>query len=185
MTRASVLSLATVLLLSSVSAAGVGRYRVLRSEEGAGRIDVIAERASLFAVTRSMQIHVRKPIVVDLERDRMLNLVLLSLDPLVALQRISEHAGLVLTEEQQRYVLRDAGEPVLTIDVKEEEVRVILTSIQEQCGIRNLMVDPKVQGRGTFLFHEVPCSVGIRKIFQSIGLRGTIEPNSILRVTPR
>ena len=36
----------------------------------------------------------------------------------------------------------------VTLDVKDEDVRDILKSMQKQCGIKNLAIDPQVAGRG-------------------------------------
>jgi hypothetical protein len=74
-------------------------------------------------------------------------------------------------------------ELLVTLDVKNEEVRTVLRSLQKQCGIRNLVIDPDVQGSGgTFYFRDVPCSVAFRAVFHSFGLAGSIEPGSMVAV---
>lgn len=74
----------------------------------------------------------------------------------------------------------------MSLDVKDEEVRTILRSLQKQCGIRNLVIDPDVQGSGgTFYFRDVPCSSAFRAVFHSFGLAGTFEPGSMVAVSGR
>ena len=72
----------------------------------------------------------------------------------------------------------------VTLDVKDGEARVILKSMQKQCGIKNLIIDPDVQGSGTFYFREVPCDTAFRAVFRTLGLTGQIEPN-VVTVEPR
>lgn len=69
----------------------------------------------------------------------------------------------------------------LSIDVKDAEVRAIFATVKVQCGIRNVIIDRDVSGKGTFLFRDVPCEQAIRTITASLGLGFEIEP-SYLRV---
>lgn len=75
--------------------------------------------------------------------------------------------------------------PSVTLDVKDEDVRVILTSMQKQCGIRNLLIDKEVAGQGTLYFREVPCGQAFRTVFAQFGLTGQIEPNLVHVATRR
>lgn len=77
-----------------------------------------------------------------------------------------------------------AAEPTVTLDVKDEDVRVILKSMQKQCGIRNLLVDKEVSGKGMIYFREVPCATAFRTVFRQFALKGQMEPN-IVTVEPR
>jgi type II secretory pathway component HofQ len=72
----------------------------------------------------------------------------------------------------------------VTLDVKDADVRVILKSMQKQCGIKNLLIDKDVQGAGTILFREVPCENAFRVVMMQFGLTGQIEPNIVV-VEPR
>ncbi len=72
----------------------------------------------------------------------------------------------------------------VTLDVKDEDVRVILKAMQQQCGIKNLLIDKEVAGKGTILFNEVSCPTAFRVVMMQFGLSGTIEPN-IMVVEPR
>ncbi len=63
-----------------------------------------------------------------------------------------------------------AKPPAVTLDVKDEDVRVILKSMQKQCAIKNLIIDPNVSGSGTFYFKDVPCRTAFDVVFRTMGL---------------
>ena len=71
-------------------------------------------------------------------------------------------------------------EHTVTLDVKDAEVREILRSMARQCAIRNLVVDPDVQGKGTFFFEKVPCQVAFPTVFRSLGIDASSQPNSVV-----
>jgi len=73
----------------------------------------------------------------------------------------------------------DEKQPTVTLDVKDEDVRVILQSMKEQCGIRNLLIDKDVQGKGLVYFRDVPCETAFRTVFHQFGLTGQVEPNLV------
>lgn len=58
----------------------------------------------------------------------------------------------------------------VTLDVKDEEVHAILKSMQQQCAIKNLVIDPGVSGKGTFYFHDVPCPRAFDVVLRTMGL---------------
>lgn len=70
-----------------------------------------------------------------------------------------------------------AAERTVTLDVKDADVRVVLKSMQQQCGIRNLLIDREVQGETTILFRKVPCTTAFRVVFRQFGLTGQIAKN--------
>ena len=72
-----------------------------------------------------------------------------------------------------------AAEPrTVTLDVKDAELRDVLKSMQKQCGIRNMILDPDVKGSGaTLKFREVPCALAFRVVLRQFGLTGRIEPS--------
>lgn len=105
--------------------------------------------------------------------------------PLDALRALVAAAHLELVSDNSGLWVRDAKEPSVTIDVKDADVRTILTSMQRQCGIRNLMIDPDVQGKGTFLFRNVPCQTAFATVFKSLGLTSTTYDNSVIAVNGR
>lgn len=77
------------------------------------------------------------------------------------------------------------AQPRVTLDVKDEDVRVILKSMQKQCGIRNLVLDPEVQGKGTFFLRDVPCKTAFDTVLRTMGLRAASESASLVAVSQR
>ena len=75
--------------------------------------------------------------------------------------------------------------PTVTLDVKDEDVVVILKSMQKQCGIKNLIIDKEVQGSGTFLFRELPCKTAFDTVFRTMDLRAKAYSNDVINVSPR
>jgi type II secretory pathway component GspD/PulD (secretin) len=73
----------------------------------------------------------------------------------------------------------------VTLDVKDEEVRVILQSMQKQCGIKNLIIDKEVEGKGTFLFHDLPCDTAFDTVMRTMSLKATTYSNDVINVSPR
>lgn len=71
-----------------------------------------------------------------------------------------------------------AEKRTVTLDVKDAELRDVLKSMQKQCGIKNLILDPDVKGSGaTLKFRQVPCATAFRVVFRQFGLTGQIEPS--------
>ena len=58
----------------------------------------------------------------------------------------------------------------VTLDVKDEEIHSILKSMQAQCAIKNLVIDPGVSGNGTFYFHDLPCRTAFDVVLRTMGL---------------
>ncbi|MBV9493688.1 MAG: hypothetical protein JOZ54_05550 [Acidobacteria bacterium] len=83
--------------------------------------------------------------------------------------------------------LAAAEKPTVTLDVKDAELRPILKDMQQQCGIKNLVLDPDVEGSGaTFLFREVPCERAFDVVFQTFGLTYVVyEQTSVVHVSRR
>lgn len=80
---------------------------------------------------------------------------------------------------------KEKKEPMVSLDVKDAEVRVILKSMQKQCGIKNLVVDPNVQGKGTFFFANVPCRTAFPIVLSTLGLRTTTTSPALVSVGTR
>ena len=68
-----------------------------------------------------------------------------------------KHFALALLVAALPNVGRASARPSVDLDVKDEDVVVILKSMQKQCGIKNLVIDKEVQGKGTFIFRDLPC----------------------------
>jgi type II secretory pathway component GspD/PulD (secretin) len=73
----------------------------------------------------------------------------------------------------------------VTLDVKDADVHVVLKSIQKQCGIKNLVIDPGVTGSGTFLFHALPCKTALDTVLKTTGLAATTYSSNVVAVRPR
>lgn len=99
-------------------------------------------------------------------------------------EEIAAKANLWAVTRDGRVSLQ-ATEPVASIDVKDEDVRSILRSLQTQCGVRNLVLDPNVVGKGTFLFRDVPCRQAFSVVFTSLGLAGEFSGRSVAAVSTR
>lgn len=73
----------------------------------------------------------------------------------------------------------------VTLNVKDGDARVILESMQKQCGIKNLIIDPEVKASGTFFFRDLPCHQAFPVVLKTMGLAGKVYANSIVTVEPR
>ncbi len=70
-----------------------------------------------------------------------------------------------------------AATATVSLDVKDADVRVVLKSMQQQCGIKNLLIDKDVQGEATLLFRDVPCATAFKVVFRQFGLTGQVAQN--------
>jgi type II secretory pathway component GspD/PulD (secretin) len=73
----------------------------------------------------------------------------------------------------------------VTLDVKDAEVRDILKSMQQQCAIKNLVIDPQVQGKGTFFIRDVPCRTAFDIVLRTLGLKSVTDSNTLTAVERR
>ena len=78
-----------------------------------------------------------------------------------------------------------AHELTVTMNVKDEDVHAIMASMQKQCAVKNLVIDPDVHARGTFVFHKLPCSTAFKVVLQSLGLSSVDYGNSVITVGTR
>lgn len=74
---------------------------------------------------------------------------------------------------------------LVTLDVKDEDVRDILKSMQRQCAIKNLAIDPQVQGKATFYFRDVPCAKAFDVVLRTFGLKSVTYSDALRAVEPR
>jgi hypothetical protein len=147
-----------------------------------GRLDVVAENATLRSVFEVIAL--RGGIGVRYEAaDRVVSAFRLTgVTADDAVKRLAAREGLRVVKREGVLVVRNSEEPTLSIDVKDAPIRQIVSEVRQQCGIRNIMIDPGVEASGTFLMKDVPCSVALRTIFQSLGVSAEVYPNSVLRV---
>ena len=94
-------------------------------------------------------------------------------------------AGLLALAPIAAHAAEKEKEPVVNLDVKDEDIRVILKSMKEQCGIKNLLIDKEVGGKGTFILHDLPCIQAFDIVASTMGLAYDIEPNSVVIVQIR
>jgi len=73
----------------------------------------------------------------------------------------------------------------VTLDVKDADVHAVLKSIQKQCGIKNLVIDPGVNASGTFFFHQVPCKVALDSVLRTTGLAAKSYSGDVVAVHRR
>ncbi|HUJ15005.1 MAG TPA: hypothetical protein VL284_14560 [Thermoanaerobaculia bacterium] len=72
----------------------------------------------------------------------------------------------------------------VTLDRRDEDVHKVLESMQQQCAIRNLVIDPDVQGKASFYMHDVPCAKAFDVVLHTFRLRAVVETNSLTAVEP-
>lgn len=70
----------------------------------------------------------------------------------------------------------------VTLDVKDAEARVVLKEMQKQCGIKNLVIDPDVQGSGSFYFKEVACETAFKVVLRTMNLQMSGYSDSVTHV---
>jgi len=73
----------------------------------------------------------------------------------------------------------------VTLDVKDEDVRDILKSMQRQCAIKNLAIDPQVQGKATFFIHDLPCATAFDVVLRTLGLKSVTYSTALTAVERR
>lgn len=173
---------AWIVLAAAPLLAREGEIMIRKVAPSSSLVAITAEKASLRGLLASLALHLPERVVVELDGDRVVTYKARSVQPDSALAAIASRAGLVADRRDRSWVVLDPKELAVTIDVKDEPIANILRSVQKQCGIRNLMIDPDVQGSGTFLFREVRCGVALATIFRSMGLTAESYPSSVLRV---
>jgi type II secretory pathway component HofQ len=72
----------------------------------------------------------------------------------------------------------------VTLDVKDGEVRDILKSMQKQCAIKNLAIDPDVHGKATFYLKDVPCPAAFDTVLKTFRLKVVTYSDSFKSVEP-
>ena len=130
---------------------------VRRSPYNSKTIDVYIVDEKLTDAIGAIEPYLPKRVEIVLGEDPVVTYRAKEVAPEKALRALAAVGKLTLTSNDDQYWIRSTGEPSVTLDVKDAEAREILKSMQRQCGIKNLMIDPQVQGSGTFLFNQVPC----------------------------
>ena len=82
-------------------------------------------------------------------------------------------------------LLAAALQKTVTLDVKDAKVRDVLKSMQKQCAIKNLIVDPDVpEGSATFYLREVPCGQAFDVVLRTYHLKAITYSDSLTAVEP-
>jgi len=155
---------------------------VKRSEEKKGTINVNIVDEPLSVAIAALQLYLPMGVEQRTAADPQVTLKVRNALPEGVLRALALAARADFVASEDRYTLKDHAEAAVSLDVKDAEVRVILKSMKEQCGIRNLIVDPNVTGTGTFLFHDVPCRTAFDIVLRSLGLASAEYSNSVVTV---
>lgn len=159
-----------------------GSISVRRSPYNSKTIDVYIVDERVSDAIGSIEMYLPKTIEMTLGDDAVVTYRGKEVSPEKALRALVAAGKLTLTSNDEQYSIRSTGEPTVTLDVKDADARDILKSMQRQCGIKNLMIDPQVQGTGTFLFNQVPCRKAFTIVLQSMGLAAQTYSNNIVSV---
>ncbi|HSP35379.1 MAG TPA: hypothetical protein VLU46_13780 [Thermoanaerobaculia bacterium] len=172
----------TVFLLLLVSSPAFASISVRRSTYAAKKVDVYIVREKLTDALCALEMYLPKRVETLIGEDPVVTYRAKEVAPEAALRGIVKAAKIELVEEEERYWVHNAGELSVNLDVKDGEARDILKSMQRQCGIRNLMIDPEVKGTGTFLFTDIPCRQAFDVVLRTFGLAAQTYSNSVIRV---
>ena len=176
---------ATLFLFVGVSSLHAARSIEIRKQSARSRLIDIRFETSLSQVVDVLSIHLPKPVHMLIRDDIVIRYARRGVLPEEALRDIVVRSGYTFSEKEGAFEIRDPKEPVVTIDLQDAEVRVVLAELKRQCGIENLIVDRDVSGRGTFLLRDVPCSSAFRTVLNSFGLSGEVMRNSVMLVGSR
>ena len=82
-------------------------------------------------------------------------------------------------------LLAAALQKTVTLDVKDAKARDVLKSMQTQCAIKNLIVDPEVpEGNASFYLREVPCQQAFDVVLRTYHLKAITYSDSLTAVEP-
>ena len=173
------------LLILALSAPAFATISVKRDDERPRTINVTIVNEPLSVAVRSLELYLSRGVQIFLAEDPRISYRGRRIDPVAALHGMAAAAHVSLYEDNDRYWIRDDREPTVTLDVKDEDVRVILKSLQRQCALKNLIIDPDVQGKATFLFRDVPCQTAFDMVFRTFGLKSVTYSKSVVTVSSR
>ena len=160
----------------------VALLSVHRTADDAKKVDVAISDEPFSKAVHAIAMYVPERVELVIGDDPLVTYRAKGVAPMAALRALATEARAKVTFEDGRWWVRDQELNTVTIDVKDEEVHALLRDMQRQCGIRNLIIDPDVQGSGTFLFNEVPCDTAFSVVFHSLGLAAVNYPNSVITV---
>lgn len=176
--------LALLVLIAQVTLAQVNSIEIRKSAPKSTAID-IRFQATLESVAAALAPHVGRRVDFLVDERVVIRYARTGVDPVEALREIVTKSGYQLRETESGFEIRDPDEPAVDLDVHDADVRAILGIMKQQCGVTNLVVDPDVTGKGSFLLRDVPCGAAFRTVLTSMGLEGEWQPNSVLIVGVR
>jgi hypothetical protein len=175
-----------LLLCATLATPAQARVTVRPTETHPVLLSITVVNEPFSSVLTALRPYLDRPADLAIQRDPLVTWQGRRIAPADALAALTRHAGLSLSAGGARFLIGDRKENrqvgVVTLDVKDEDVRTILKSIQVQCGIPNLVLDKDVQGTGTFLFHDLPCRRALAVVLSSTGLALTDDSNSVTGV---
>lgn len=177
-------AVALCLVAGAGSSQAANSIEIRKASPQSKTIDIRFE-STLSAVAAALAIHVGTPVDYLVSDRVLLRYGRRNVTPLMALREIVQKNGYVLELRGGRYEIRDPKEATVTLDVQDVDVRATLLQLKKQCGIENLIIDREVQGKGTFLFRDVPCSSAFRTVFNTFALAGEAQSNSVMLVGVR
>lgn len=171
-----------VLLAAMPAFAGLS---VHRSVEKPKAIDVTIVDEPLSAAVKALAMYLPRRVQLLVSDDAKVSYRAREIAPETALRGVVAAAGAKVSIDHDQFWVRDDRQPGVTLDVKDEDIRTILKSMQTQCAIRNLVLDRDVQGKGTFLFDRVPCRTAFDVVFRTMGFASVDYGNSVVTVGRR
>ena len=175
------MALVMALAASSASAS----IRVKPNTANRKLVDVAIDREPLSRAILNISGFQTHRVEVLLATDPLVSYRARAVTPEAAMRALAAAGHARLDYEDNRFWLRELIEPKVILDVKDEDVRVILHSLQAQCHVKNLIIDPDVQGRATFLFRDLPCRTAFDTVFHTMGLREVRYSPSLVQVGAR
>lgn len=163
----------------------LGSVSVKRSAEKPKTLDVAIVDEPLSVAVKALSVYLSRRVQLLVSDEPNVTYSAKQIAPEAALRAIAAAADVALTVQQNQFWIRNDSDPTVTIDVKDQDVRTILKSMQKQCHIKNLVIDPGVQGTGTFLFDHVPCRTAFTTVFRTLSLNSVDYGNSVITVGVR
>ena len=149
---------------------------------GKKTIDVTIVDEPLSTIVKAVTPHLARRVQLLVSADPVLTYSARQIAPDAALRAIVAAAGAALTVQRSQYWIQDPPEALVTLDVKDQDIRVILKDMKQQCRIKNLVIDPNVSGSGTFMFEKLPCRTAINVVLRTLGLAYVDYGNSVMSV---
>jgi type II secretory pathway component GspD/PulD (secretin) len=169
-----------LIALLLLTAPAYGSVSVKRATSKAINVTVVDEPLS--TIIKAMTPHLARRVQLLVSADPHITYSVRQIAPDAALREIVEAAGATLTIKGNQYWIQDAPEQTVTLDVKDQDIRLILKEMKQQCRIKNLVIDPGVSGSGTFLFDKLPCRAAFGIVLRTLGLAYVDYGNSVMSV---